>query len=176
MRNELSVHRIYVTYYPPFITWVHKVFCCFGLQVTGGHSAYRQTHQRAVLSGDALIQEKVKGVDPPQSLTPEMIPAVRERSPPALRWEDKPHTCMTCNPSPSKQDRFSLKPGLLIYDHIVVTHYNKVPLFNRIIHLKWKILSSFANPQVVLNLEFLFFCWTQKKIFLKKVGKQTADS
>jgi len=29
-----------------------------------------------------------------------------------------------------------------------------------------KILSSFTHPQVVPNLyEFLFFCWTQKKIF-----------
>ncbi len=79
----------------------------------------------------------------------------QREEPPALRWEDKPHTCMTCIRHHQKQDRFSLKPGLLIYDHIVVTHYNNVPLFNRIIHLKMKILSSFANPQVVLNLEFL---------------------
>jgi len=40
-----------------------------------------------------------------------------------------------------------------------------------IVHPKIKVMSSFTHPYVVPNrYEFCFFCWTQKKIFLKNVG------
>ncbi|XP_052405598.1 epidermal growth factor receptor substrate 15-like 1 isoform X3 [Carassius gibelio] len=43
-------------------------------QVTGGHTAYGKLTKEQFCLAMHLIQEKVKGVDPPRSLSPQMIP------------------------------------------------------------------------------------------------------
>jgi len=60
--------------------------------------------------------------------------------------------------------------GLYTNMHVLKIFHHEIILLKEILHPKMKSLSSFTHPQVVANLWFSFFCWSQRKIFWRTNG------